>query len=115
MKVKFIGNPLDASDNRGFIVWAGERFDLNVPRDLPEGMAFAKIPHNSHFAAVEQEAPPPVDESPADEEPTVNGMTKPELIDFAEKNGVKIDKRWNIQKIADAIEVAAKALEEADK
>jgi hypothetical protein len=38
MKVKFTGNPLSPQDNRGFIMWAGERFDLNVPRDLPEGL-----------------------------------------------------------------------------
>lgn len=103
MRVKFIGNQVNPSDNRGFVIWAGERFDLNVPRELPEGPAFAKIPHNGHFAVVE--------DYETEEEPTVNGMTKAELIAFAGENGVKIDKRWNSQKIADAIDEAAKALD----
>jgi len=108
MKVKFIGNPLNPDDNRGFIIWAGERFDLNVPRELPEGSAFAKIPHNGHFEVVEEAKP---EAEPSSEETMVNGMTKAELIAFAEKNSVNIDKRWSIQKIAAAIDVAAKALE----
>jgi len=113
MQVKFIGNQINPSDNRGFIIWAGERFDLNVPRELPEGKAFAKIPHNGHFEVVEDDEAKPETE-PAYEEPTVNGMTKAELIAFAGENGVKIDKRWNIQKIADAIDEAAKAAESGE-
>jgi hypothetical protein len=61
MRVKFIGNPIDPSDNRGFIVWAGERFDLNIARDLPEGPVFAKIPTNAHFQVVEDDAIPSFD------------------------------------------------------
>ncbi len=58
MQVQFIGNPADPSDNRGFIIWAGERFDLHVPRDLPDGKAFAKILTNSHFQVVEEAESP---------------------------------------------------------
>jgi hypothetical protein len=91
-------------DNRGFIMWAGERFDLNVPRDLPEGKAFAKIPQNGHFAVVGDDDAPNAEPSPADE--------KAELVAFAEKHGVKIDKRWSVAKITAAIEDAAAAANE---
>jgi hypothetical protein len=104
MKVKFTGNPLSPQDNRGFIMWAGERFDLNVPRDLPEGKAFAKIPQNGHFAVVGDDDAPNAEPSPADE--------KAELVAFAEKHGVKIDKRWSVAKITAAIEDAAAAANE---
>jgi len=106
MKVKFIGNQIDPSDNRGFIIWAGERFDLNVPRDLPEGKAFAKIPTNGHFAVVADDW----DHDPRDEkaiEPAAD--EKADLIVFAELHGVKIDKRWSAAKITAAIEDAAAA------
>jgi hypothetical protein len=104
MRVKFIGNPIDPNDNRGFIVWAGERFDLNIARDLPEGPVFAKIPTNAHFQVVEDDAPkaPAAVESAASDLPS-----KSELIAFAEENGVKIDKRWSPEKISAAIEAAA--------
>lgn len=98
MKVKFIGNPADPSDNRGFIVWAGERFDLNVPRELPEGKIFEKLPSNSHFTVVDDDW----DFDPNAEKPSSD--EKAELIAFAEEHGVKIDKRWTAEKIAMAIE-----------
>jgi hypothetical protein len=111
MKVKFTGNPLSPQDNRGFIMWAGERFDLNVPRDLPEGKAFAKIPQNGHFEVVagdkvdpEWDHNPTEVQKPADE--------KADLIAFAEEHGVKIDKRWSVAKITAAIEDAAAAANE---
>lgn len=100
MQVKFIGNPADPSDNRGFIVWAGERFELNVVRELPEGKAFAKIPTNSHFQVVEESW---------DHDPTVTTTDTPDraaLIAEAETLGVKIDKRWSAEKIAKAIQQA---------
>lgn len=98
MQVKFIGNTKNPSDNRGYVDWAGERFHLNVPRELPEGPAFAKILKNGHFAVV--------DEVPAEiksPEPA-SADEKAELIAFAEQHGVKIDKRWTAEKIAMAIE-----------
>jgi hypothetical protein len=108
MQVKFIGNPRDASDNRGFIVWAGERFELNVARDLPEGKAFAKIPANGHFEVVDDDwdfDPKAAIEHEADETPVID--EKAELVAFAEEHGVKIDKRWSVAKITAAIEAAA--------
>lgn len=115
MQVKFIGNPVDPSDNRGFIVWAGERFDLNIPRDLPDGKVFAKILTNSHFVVVEPVEPPaPVralvvdpawDHDPrSDSKP--DAPSKDELIAKAGEIGVKIDKRWSAEKIAAAISAA---------
>jgi hypothetical protein len=100
MKVKFIGNQLNPEDNRGFFIRHGERFELNVPRELPEGPLFAKIPKNGHFQVVPEEP------EPAADEPTVSGMTKDELIAIAEEQGVKVDKRWNVEKIAAAIDGA---------
>ena len=111
MKVKFIGNLADPSDNRGFIVWAGERFDLNIPRDLPEGKAFAKIATNNHFAVVEDhwDFDPNDGADKTDDQPAPDDKAK--LIAFADQHGVKIDKRWSAAKITAAIEDAATAAE----
>lgn len=107
MQVKFIGNPVDPSDNRGFIVWAGERFDLNIPRDLPDGKVFAKIPTNSHFVVVDPVEPPaPVRALVVDPDWDFDpgkAYDKEALIAIAAERGVKIDKRWSPAKMAEAI------------
>lgn len=114
MKVKFIGNPHDPSDNRGFIEWHGVRFTLNEPMDLPQGKLFEKIPANSHFEVVQDDW----DYNPAEADKTVAETPpadeKAELIAFAEQHGVKIDKRWSVAKITAAIEDAAAEAEKAE-
>lgn len=109
MKIKFIGNQLNPEDYKGYYIRAGERFDLNVPRDLPEGKAFEKLPRNGHFALVEDDwdFDPNADKTQDPPEPD----EKAELIAFAEEHGVKIDKRWNVAKITAAIEAAAASKE----
>ena len=103
MRIKFIGNPVNPEDNKGYYMRDGERFDLNVPRELPEGPRFAKLSKNSHFAVVEDDD---WDHNPA-EDPKPEPDEKAELIAFAEEHGVKVDKRWNVAKITAAIEAAA--------
>ena len=114
MRVKFIGNPVNPSDNRGYVDWAGVRFPLNVAVELPEGKAYAKIPQNGHFQIVEDV---PEEQAPAPVQPEITTVDeKAELIAFAEEHGVKIDKRWSIAKITAAIEdAAAKAAEGSEE
>ncbi len=109
MKVRFIGNPGDSDDNRGYIDWHGVRFTLGEAVDLPEGKLFEKIPGNSHFEVVPDDCdhdPRKGEDKSADE--------KAELIAFAEQHGVKIDKRWSVAKITAAIEDAAAEAEKAE-
>jgi hypothetical protein len=93
MKVKFIGNPRNPSDNRGFIIWAGERFDLNVPRDLPEGKAFAKLASNSHFQVVAGAEEPPEPAAEAIDTSPLDGMDRDQLMTMIEELGISFDKR----------------------
>jgi len=86
----------------------GHEFRRGDAVELPDEFA-AKARGNRFFVEVTGS---PVDVPTAvEEEPTVNGMTKADLTALAEARGVRIDKRWNIEKIAAAIDVAAKALE----
>lgn len=113
MQFKYIGNPY-ALDNRGEITAFGVRFPLNIPVDVESPHAIKKLMGNHHFAAVEggqtfYQAPQLiVPGAPA--QPTVSSSAseqktaKADLVARAESLGIEVDRRWNMQKIQDAID-----------
>lgn len=50
MEFKFIGNPRDASDNKGEVTVYGIRFPLNIPVKVDNPAAIKKLMGNHHFA-----------------------------------------------------------------
>lgn len=53
MEFKFIGNPNDASDNKGAVSFYGIIFPLNVPVKVEDPTAIKKLMGNNHFAVVD--------------------------------------------------------------
>lgn len=78
-------------------------FSPGVSVELPEPFA-SKARGNRFFVEVDVSEPPPA----------VNPLefSKPELIDMADKAGVRIDRRWSAERIAKAIMDAANQLPE---
>jgi hypothetical protein len=93
MKIQYIGNVADESDNRGYVEIAGVRFDLNVPRDLPEGKAFAKLASNSHFQVVDGAAEASEPAAEAIDTSPLDGMDRDQLMTMIEELGISFDKR----------------------
>jgi hypothetical protein len=109
MKVVFIGNPRDPADNKGSITMFGLTFPLNIPVDVSGSAPFAgKLRGNREFRVLDED--PAQDAEP--EEALAEAMkaegkpSRAELIALAAERGVKIDKRWNDERIAAAIEGA---------
>lgn len=50
MEFKFIGNPADATDNRGELWFRGIRFPLNIPVPVTDPVTIQKLMGNNHFA-----------------------------------------------------------------
>lgn len=95
MKLTFIGNPNDPSDNKGSVIINGVTFPLNLAVEVDD-VKFARLAKNSHFrvggdAVVETAVP----ESP--------DLDKAALTAQAEALGITVDGRWSAKKIADFI------------
>jgi SAM-dependent methyltransferase len=105
MKFRYVGEcPAGQSSVKCF----GLAFVPGEAVELPEQIA-EKARRNRFFEAVEEEIIVPVDgkvDPEWDYNPLVD-MDREDLITLAEEKGVKIDKRWNAEKIAAAIKDAA--------
>ena len=53
MEFKFIGNPLDPTDNKGEVTFYGIRFPLNIAVKVDNPAAIKKLLGNNHFAVVD--------------------------------------------------------------
>lgn len=105
MFVTFIGNPRNPNDNVGTVRFAGLEFPLNREIEVGDTPLTRKLRGNHHFRVRDgATADPAPSEKP---KPAANLDEKAELIAFAEEHGIKIDKRWSIKKITQAIDAAA--------
>ncbi len=98
MKFLYIGEFPDGVDH---INAYGVRFARDVAMDVPEKFV-GKFLGNRYFAEAAGDAAP-VTSDVATGEPD----EKTQLMAIAQASGVKIDKRWSVQRIRDAIEGAA--------
>lgn len=109
MFVTFIGNPKDKTDSNGRVEYCGIEFPLNIAVEVEDRPPFSKLKGNRHFKVREGvEAEQVKETSPID-------TTKADLIAFAEEHGIKIDKRWSVEKITKAIDDAAAAASQGDE
>ena len=53
MEFKFIGNPLDPTDNKGEVSFYGIRFPLNIPVKVTDPNQIKKLMGNNHFVIVD--------------------------------------------------------------
>lgn len=99
---------LGAYSSKNVATCWGHEFKPNEPTHLPEPWA-SKARTNRFFLEVEENpefeddiAPTEPDEDGWDYDP-FKGMSREDLIAMADEKGVKIDKRWNFDKIAAAL------------
>lgn len=106
MKFQYIGEyPAGSS----ITAYGSYVFTPGASVELPERFA-AKARNNQFFVAVEGEKALKIVARSEPEAEDLPEFTKTELIDMAEKAGVKFDKRWAAEKIKQAINDAANEL-----
>lgn len=113
MHITFIGNPRNPADTTGRVRLGGVDFPLNLEVEVSETPLFTKLRKNDHFAVRDGDSKPALT-SAEPPKPAAKSDEKAELIAFAEQHGVKIDKRWSVEKITQAIDAAASQREQAE-
>lgn len=102
MLIQYVGTKPEKVDNvaNTGLVWFGHG-DVQEVKDESAAKKLLAFP------GVWQEA----SESAGPDEAEADGdtpMTKPDLLALAERLGVKVDTRWGVKRLADAIEAAGK-------